>query len=343
MPDYAYVVETEPGLEIQFCSVLGLPIEKGHRVRTLPGFHLLSLSAGREALARGSYQAFGQKFPCHDLEYLHPEDRAFICAEDNKMFLNQMSMQYHRYINHELGERKEERKRLRERAAERHARSVAHAAAQQKQQQQQEREQKRARRQQAAATADGSGGGVGGAAVNASVGADPYLPADTSATTLATEDPYGAAAEDPYLADVPGTAAVAAPPGAPATDPVAAGVGARAVTGSETAGAAVSTEARPAVTTSSGTASVTSGAKSLVTERRQPQLATSPAQQQGGAVSASVGRSAGTVAAAPSVAVAEEEDLYGDVVGGDATKRVKSTSTYATAIGAILGGFDDED
>merc|ERR1719336_1184430 len=108
------------------------------RVRTLPGFHLLSLDAGKEALARGSYVAFGTQFPCQNLEYLHPDDKVFICPEDHKAFLNQMSMQYHKYIRHELEERKSERKRLRARAAERKARSEAFAAeAQQRQQQQQ--------------------------------------------------------------------------------------------------------------------------------------------------------------------------------------------------------------
>merc|ERR1719336_192403 len=119
------------------------------RVRTLPGFHLLSLDAGKEALARGSYVAFGTQFPCQNLEYLHPDDKVFICPEDHKAFLNQMSMQYHRYIRHELEERKAERKRLRARAVERKARSEAHAAAQ-VQQRQQPRVQPRQQQQQPA-------------------------------------------------------------------------------------------------------------------------------------------------------------------------------------------------
>jgi len=116
----------EPGNEAQFCPVLGLPIKRTHRVRTLPGFHLLSLDAGKEAMARGSYEAFSQKFQCEGLEHLHPEDKVFICPQDNKAFLNQMSMRYHQYIRHELQERKAERKRLRERAEERKARADRH-------------------------------------------------------------------------------------------------------------------------------------------------------------------------------------------------------------------------
>lgn len=127
----AFVADIEPGDETQFCPIRNLPIKRGQRVRTLPGYHLLSLSAGREAVARGFYDAFGERFECTDLEYLHTDDRIFICAEDHKAFKNQMSMQYHRYIQHELNERKGERKRLRERYYERQARSLAHAARQQ--------------------------------------------------------------------------------------------------------------------------------------------------------------------------------------------------------------------
>lgn len=134
--DLACAVEPEPGREFQFCPIRQLPIVRHQRVRALPGFHLLSLDAGKEALARGFYDAYGKQFPCQNLEYLHPDDKVFLCPEDHKAFLNQMSMQYHRYICHELEERKEERKRLRARAVERKARSEAHAAqAQQRQQQ----------------------------------------------------------------------------------------------------------------------------------------------------------------------------------------------------------------
>ncbi|CAE7915682.1 unnamed protein product [Symbiodinium sp. KB8] len=111
-------LETEPGSEPHFCPVKALPIKRTHRVRTLPGFHLLCLDAGKEAMARGSYEAFGQRFHCESLEYLHQDDKVFICPQDQKAFLNQMSMRYHQYIRHELQERKEERKRLRERAEE---------------------------------------------------------------------------------------------------------------------------------------------------------------------------------------------------------------------------------
>merc|ERR1719507_158619 len=139
--DLARAPEAEPGREVMFCPILGLPIVPALRVRTLPGFHLVSLDAGKEALARGSYQVLGQRFPCQSLEYLHPDDKVFICAEDNKAFLNEMSMRYHRYIGHELKERKAERKRLRERAEERKGRSAAHQAAQlQLKEQQQQRQ-----------------------------------------------------------------------------------------------------------------------------------------------------------------------------------------------------------
>lgn len=128
--DLATSPEAELGKELHFCPIRGLPIQRSQRVRTNPGFHLLSLDAGKEALARGFYDAFGARFNCVSLEYLHPDDKVFLCAEDHKAFLNQMSMQYHRYIRHELEERKAERKRLRERAEERKLRaSQMHARA----------------------------------------------------------------------------------------------------------------------------------------------------------------------------------------------------------------------
>eukprot|EP00439_Symbiodinium_sp_Y106_P033402 s4355_g4.t1 len=119
-------LETEAGSEPHFCPVKALPIKRTHRVRTLPGFHLLCLDAGKEAMARGSYEAFGQRFHCESLEYLHQDDKVFVCPQDQKAFLNQMSMRYHQYIRHELQDRKEERKRLRERAEERKARADRH-------------------------------------------------------------------------------------------------------------------------------------------------------------------------------------------------------------------------
>ncbi|CAE8648900.1 unnamed protein product, partial [Polarella glacialis] len=57
-------VEAEAGKELQFCPVRGTPIQRGYRVRALPGFHLLSLDAGKEAMARGSYEAYGKKWMC---------------------------------------------------------------------------------------------------------------------------------------------------------------------------------------------------------------------------------------------------------------------------------------
>ncbi|CAE7241718.1 unnamed protein product [Symbiodinium pilosum] len=119
-------LEPEGGFDPQFCPVKALPIKRTHRVRTLPGFHLLCLDAGKEAMARGSYEAFGQRFQCEGLEYLHQDDKVFVCPQDQKAFLNQMSMRYHQYIRHELQERKAERKRLRERAEERKARADRH-------------------------------------------------------------------------------------------------------------------------------------------------------------------------------------------------------------------------
>lgn len=122
----AWAPKLEPGQEVLFCPVRKLPIQRDARVRTIPGFHILSLDAGKEALARGSYKACGDKdFSCTDLQYLHPDDKVFTCEEDGKQFLNEMSLHYHRYIRFELEERKEERKRLRERAAERKAKRDA--------------------------------------------------------------------------------------------------------------------------------------------------------------------------------------------------------------------------
>lgn len=210
-----YVAEVEQGSEIQFCPILQQPIIRSQRVRTLPGFHLLSLGAGREALARGYYDAFGQRFSCAELEYLHPDDKVFICAEDHKAFKNRMSMQYHRYIRHELEERKLERKRMRERATERQARSAAHAARQQQQQQ----------APVAAKTAVASGGREADPrSVSTSSVAPPAAStagAEAASQLLAINDPYGDSGEsrvthDPYAvaedgephSDAPALAAV---------------------------------------------------------------------------------------------------------------------------------------
>jgi len=203
--DLAKPPEADPGREVQFCPILGLPIVPALRVRALPGFHLLSLDAGKEAIARGFYVAFGDKFPCHNLEYLHPDDKVFICTEDNKAFLNEMSMRYHRYIGHELMVRKAERKRMRDRAEElkvRRRQQLAAVAPAEPPMQTQELPQKR-RRQFSQDSAP--------SAVAAPAVADPYQ--------SATEDSFvapAAAAADPYLAATETVEAAPAP--APAAD-----------------------------------------------------------------------------------------------------------------------------
>lgn len=202
-----HVPDPEAGKEVQFCPIQGLPIHRGQRVRTLPGFHLISLGAGRQALALGHYEAFGKSFPCHDLEYLHADDKVFICAEDHKAFLNQMSMQYHKYIRHELEERKAERKRLRERAKERSARSVAHAK-----QLEQRAAQVKQKRPAEPATARQPPSSPSKASPKVSAADDPYLGA-VAAPAAATIDPYLGAVATPTLA------AVASPAGATEPQP----------------------------------------------------------------------------------------------------------------------------
>lgn len=214
MEDHMFASEVEVDNDVVFCPIRGLPIIRSQRVRTLPGFHVLSLGAGREALARGYYHAFGQKFPCHDLEHLHQDDRVYICKEDRKAFLNQMSMQYHRYICHELEERKKERKRLRERAAERQARSLAHAAQLQQLQQRQLQAQEAMQGPNETETHEFVNGS------SAKRGTSPDAPvasaaaisgADAATQLLATNDPYlgdlapvHTAIDDPYaIADDP--------------------------------------------------------------------------------------------------------------------------------------------
>mmetsp|Transcript_11094 Transcript_11094/g.29409 ORF Transcript_11094/g.29409 Transcript_11094/m.29409 type:complete len:325 (-) Transcript_11094:63-1037(-) len=318
----ALVVELEPGMEVQFCPVQNLPISRGGRVRTLPGFHLLSLGAGREALARGSYQAFGQKFVCNDLEYLHPDDRVFICAEDHKAFLNQMSMQYHRYICHELSERKAERKRLRERAAERQARSAAHA------------QQRRNQAQQQAAGAKAATEAATPLATN-----DPYL-ADAASGTKVVDDPYGAAAEDPYLVDSAGDTAAAEAPSEGAATP------AQAAPTSQGA-STKATGAPPATGAIAKSAAAQRPTTALVPVQVAAASAAPPAKDPVPAATqnAVVLSKAGTTKAPPVAAVdtCDEEDLYGDI-GGPATKKSKTSSTYASAIGKMLNDdFDDDD
>jgi len=322
--DLACALEAEAGREYHFCPISGLPILRGQRVRALPGFHLLSLDAGKEALARGFYDAFGQQFPCQNLEYLHPEDKVFICAEDDKVFLNQMSMQYHRYIRHELEERKAERKRLRARAVERKARSEAHAAQvhqrQQAQQdsrqqvQQQAQPQPQPQTQRLQARVEAGAAAVEGASAAALAGADAAAqllatnelePADEPFT--ATDDPYAAATgEDPYLE----AASAFEGAGAPAAGPGLTAAG---------AAAAVGTTDTPARAAAAERLADTTGGARLGTQ----QPATAAAKH------LDVGN--------------EEEDLYGDI-GDREAKRQRTSSAYANAIGAILDNdFDDDD
>eukprot|EP00931_Biecheleriopsis_adriatica_P038449 TRINITY_DN22026_c0_g1_i6.p1 TRINITY_DN22026_c0_g1~~TRINITY_DN22026_c0_g1_i6.p1 ORF type:complete len:275 (-),score=65.42 TRINITY_DN22026_c0_g1_i6:63-887(-) len=257
-------VDPEPGYEPQFCPVHGMPIKRTHRVRALPGFHLLSLGAGKEAMALGSYKAFGKTFICEGLDYLHPDDKVFICPEDNKAFLNQMSMRYHQYIRHELEERKAERKRLRERAEERKARADRH------------------RQQPEVAAAHARNLPAAPVSAASSLLRTGSVPADAPA--IAPELQSQGVREDPYMEAAPAVAVkqeASDPPRPPA----------------------------PA-----------QAAPTLASDPRQP--VAKPAE---------------------AVAPADEEDLYGDIGGGEA-KRQKTGSSYATAMNAMLGGdFEDDE
>lgn len=330
----AYVPETEPGHEVQFCPIRNLPIIRSQRVRALPGYHLLCLAAGREALARGYYTAFQTKFQCTDLEYLHIDDKVFICPEDHKAFLNQMSMQYHRYIRYELEERKAERKRLRERAVERLARSAAQLQqrqqAQQLQQAQQAQQEEQARQQdprgQTAATDPVVGGKTSSLATaprQGEVAPDrrgtpvPVVVAtpaptgtavgtDASNQLLATNDPYlGTAAEDPYAA-VP-----------TAEDPYLDASEATAATADASATPAATSPPNPAATPPATTAAEAAPTAAVHGQKR-PAPPRKPM-------------------------AAEEEDLYGDVADRE-VKSKRASSTYAAAVGAMLvDDFDEDD
>mmetsp|Transcript_80066 Transcript_80066/g.138971 ORF Transcript_80066/g.138971 Transcript_80066/m.138971 type:complete len:320 (-) Transcript_80066:51-1010(-) len=312
-----FAPEPESGNEIQFCPIRQLPIVRNQRVRTLPGFHLLSLSAGREALAVGYYQAFGQRFVCTDLEYLHVDDKVFVCAEDHKAFLNQMSMQYHRYIRYELEERKAERKRMKERAAERQARSAAHAAQlQQKKEQVQQKAQLRQKENQAAADprspAPAAKPGVSGTPSTSAAEQTSQLAVDDpyAAVPVAMDDPY-AAPEDPYQDGA--TEASTAAQKAGAASKVPGGLG-QAGSGSRPAATEASATSVPAATPVA--ASVAAG----------------PAPANLAAKSASP----------PPRKEAPEDDLYGDVADRE-VKKPRTASTYATAIGAMMTDDFDED
>jgi len=314
--DIVHVLEPEPGLEVHFCPILALPILREQRVRTLPGFHLLSLAAGREALARGSYQLHGQKFPCNSLEYLHPYDKVFICAEDHKAFLNLTSMHYHRYICHELEKRMAERRRLRERAAERQARSQAHAA----QRQHQARREAHERQREVAApanasvltqTSSGSGKTLPMPVKGRPVSASPAAVAGADAASqllFATNDPYlggnappqhaeeaFATVVDPYL-DTPNES----------HGPARAGG----------TGASVNRRAPPLPSPGKRPLPLATGSTSVT-----PTLSnTTPVTR----------------------SVPSEDDVYGDMAERG-PKRQRPASAYATAIDSILTNDFDED
>eukprot|EP00811_Abedinium_folium_P001519 NODE_11390_length_1290_cov_3.677558.p1 GENE.NODE_11390_length_1290_cov_3.677558~~NODE_11390_length_1290_cov_3.677558.p1 ORF type:complete len:317 (+),score=112.05 NODE_11390_length_1290_cov_3.677558:122-1072(+) len=309
--------EVEVHSEVVFCPIENLPIVRSQRVRTLPGFHVLSLCAGKQAVARGYYDAFGQRFPCHDLEYLHPEDRIYVCPEDRKAFLNKMSMQYHRYICHELGERKVERKRLRERVAERQARSLAHAAQLQQQRLQQAAEARQWRREPlrlGTATAPAiapPATALSDAASLLLVTNDPYLAAPTTAAATAataaaeTADDAYEIEDDPYIVEDTVGSSRRAPP-------------------AHSGGAG-----------SSGTAA-------------PPAAVTAPAVARAVVVGDVPARDAVAVEAATGIAAVppeqdEEEDLYGGDSGAAAPKRLCGASTYATAIDSIFADDFDKD
>lgn len=331
-----FAPENEPGSEMQFCPIRQLPIVRSQRVRTLPGFHLLSLAAGREALANGYYTAFGQKFTCTDLEYLHVDDKVFMCAEDHKVFLNQMSMQYHRYIRYELEERKSERKRLRERAAERQARSLAHAAREQQKKEQVHQQTQLRQKEPQAAPADprasapaATPGAVSTPAVSA-VGTeaanqqlavnDPYL-ATPAGAPVAVDDPY-AVPEDPYQEGA-AEASAAAPKAAPAAGKPPAGPGQTSVGSHREAAEA------PVVPAAAATAAVPQQAPAAASPVA-PRPAVPVAAQNASAPAKSQEKDA------------TADDLYGDVADRE-VKKPRTTSTYASAIGAMMTDDFDED
>jgi len=100
--------------KIVFCPVMGLPIVMERRVRTHPGFHILSQEAGNEAQKNGKYEAFGGEHACENIELLHKNDEVF-CTEDKKSFLTEASLQYYKYVHYELEEQKNERQLINDR------------------------------------------------------------------------------------------------------------------------------------------------------------------------------------------------------------------------------------
>jgi len=105
----------EEDTKISFCPILGLPLIMERRVRTSPGFHVMSEEAGQKALKVGQYEAYGDIYKCESLEPLHGDDTVYICQEDKKAFLTEASRDYHRFVHFELEQKRTERQRLQDR------------------------------------------------------------------------------------------------------------------------------------------------------------------------------------------------------------------------------------
>lgn len=315
LEELAAPAELEPGREVHFCPIQGLPIRRSQRVRALPGFHLLSLEAGKEAVARGYYDAFGQRFACVHLEHLHPDDKVFVCAEDHKAFLNQMSMQYHRYIRHELEERKAERKRMRARAEERKIR--AEKAKQQAQAQAQAAP--RAPAAPAAAPAAPSRpSALRHTTQPAAAAAAPEAAAGSKPKKQKKEQPTAPLTPAAALAPpTPGTEAAAAPPKPKKQK--------KAEQASTPAAAPPAVPAPPPAPAEPPRLAVASDPYSL--------------PEEADLLMGLLGSSGADASAA-----ARSEDIYGGLEQSEAKKGKGSDQDYATAIGAMLeGGFDDDE
>ncbi|CAD7936201.1 unnamed protein product [Amoebophrya sp. A25] len=130
---------------VPFCPIRNAPICPEGRARSLPGFHLMSIDAAREALPSGRYRAYGSEYVIRDFEVLHPKDTVYECEVCHKVFLNQGSLQYHHYLKHEMKNTLRDKQRLRD-AAERRKRQREEM--QQKMQEQQQQQQKMQQEQQ---------------------------------------------------------------------------------------------------------------------------------------------------------------------------------------------------
>eukprot|EP00397_Hematodinium_sp_SG-2012_P057575 GEMP01072124.1.p1 GENE.GEMP01072124.1~~GEMP01072124.1.p1 ORF type:complete len:356 (+),score=87.03 GEMP01072124.1:44-1111(+) len=111
-------VVPEDEAKVAFCPVLGLPLVMERRVRTSPGFHILSQEAGIAAQKQGTYEAYGAAHQCESIELLHKNDEVFV-THDKKAFLTETSMQYYNYVHYELEEQRNERQLLHDRAEQR--------------------------------------------------------------------------------------------------------------------------------------------------------------------------------------------------------------------------------